>query len=395
VERGTGLDEDLGTTGILLQQADNVDVVNSTISLSGLNDGSGRAIHVLWGTSFCQTTPPQGRSLLIQDNVVVGPGTGLGVGGSHTGILLERVCGSLDREVDLIENFLEDWNFVALDLNETADVQVSCNKVEDCLRSVEIYRTVTGGALRFWENNWEALTSNALYHALKTNDVTSTALGPAVLYSKGDNRLVVHQTATKFIRETDPASGPLDPLDARQNYWYTDNGLARALLTQGSQINSRIVQSPGPPTPSVTITPFRTVDTTHVCDWPSDPTPEGTLAPPAVTASFEGEETRSASVEAAVPTELTLGMPSPNPSRGETRLTLAVPTDRTGRYGLEVFDVGGRRVVSWEKEVAAPGRYSIVWEGRDEAGRAVGPGIYFLRLRGPAFTETRRLTIMK
>jgi M6 family metalloprotease-like protein len=53
---------------------------------------------------------------------------------------------------------------------------------------------------------------------------------------------------------------------------------------------------------------------------------------------------------------------------------------------LEVFDLEGRRVYRTDVP-AGPG--SVGWDGRDEGGRTVAPGIYFARMRGSALPPLR------
>ena len=46
---------------------------------------------------------------------------------------------------------------------------------------------------------------------------------------------------------------------------------------------------------------------------------------------------------------------------------------------LEVHDLSGRRVKGIERNVAAGG-YTLTWDGRNEEGKLVAPGLYLLRL---------------
>jgi hypothetical protein len=83
-------------------------------------------------------------------------------------------------------------------------------------------------------------------------------------------------------------------------------------------------------------------------------------------------------------TELALRAPHPNPfGMDGVRVVLEVPR-RAGANGIDVsiHDVHGRRVRGLVREAAAlPGRYEIVWDGRDAAGRRVANGVYFIRAK--------------
>jgi flagellar hook assembly protein FlgD len=39
--------------------------------------------------------------------------------------------------------------------------------------------------------------------------------------------------------------------------------------------------------------------------------------------------------------------------------------------------------------------HEITWDGRDDAGRPVGSGVYFYRLEAGSFRESRPMTILR
>jgi hypothetical protein len=43
----------------------------------------------------------------------------------------------------------------------------------------------------------------------------------------------------------------------------------------------------------------------------------------------------------------------------------------------------------------APGRYTAVWNGRDERGLSAPSGVYFYRLETERFTQSRKMMLMK
>lgn len=92
----------------------------------------------------------------------------------------------------------------------------------------------------------------------------------------------------------------------------------------------------------------------------------------------------------AAPARLALAAPRPNPSRGAAHLTLEVAS-ATG-VQIDVYDALGRRVRTLGRETFEPGRHVLVWDGRDDAGRATDPGMYFVRASGSGAIATRRLT---
>ena len=88
------------------------------------------------------------------------------------------------------------------------------------------------------------------------------------------------------------------------------------------------------------------------------------------------------------PSVLALARPTPNPSHGAARLRFSLPA--AGDARLEVLDVGGRRV--WAQSHAfAAGLHELRWDGRDDAGHALGAGLYLVRLVTPWGTRGTRL----
>ncbi|MEK7329725.1 MAG: FlgD immunoglobulin-like domain containing protein [Candidatus Eisenbacteria bacterium] len=86
---------------------------------------------------------------------------------------------------------------------------------------------------------------------------------------------------------------------------------------------------------------------------------------------------------------LALSAPRPNPSRGETRLTLELGSP--GRAEVAVFDAAGRRVRTLLAGGLEPGRHVVAWDGMDESGGRAGAGVYFVRARVASGEATRRV----
>jgi len=82
------------------------------------------------------------------------------------------------------------------------------------------------------------------------------------------------------------------------------------------------------------------------------------------------------------PLQFRLNQARPNPFSSCTRLEYETPVK--ARVELSVFDRTGREVASLLQARVEPGRYPLVWDGRDLA-----PGVYFLRLRNSATGQSR------
>jgi beta-lactamase superfamily II metal-dependent hydrolase len=97
-------------------------------------------------------------------------------------------------------------------------------------------------------------------------------------------------------------------------------------------------------------------------------------------------------VEAAAPAASLALAASPNPAARATRFEFALP--RAADVRLEVFDLQGRRIATPMMGRAAAGPVTVDWAVRDDAGRAVEPGLYFARLQTLGRTLYTRVTVI-
>lgn len=97
--------------------------------------------------------------------------------------------------------------------------------------------------------------------------------------------------------------------------------------------------------------------------------------------------------DGAMPKTFALYANSPNPFRPSTFIRFDLPTSTA--VTLSVYDLSGRRVRSLVEGAADAGAHAIEWDGMDDAGRAVGSGVYFYRLEAGTFRATRKMTLLK
>jgi hypothetical protein len=95
----------------------------------------------------------------------------------------------------------------------------------------------------------------------------------------------------------------------------------------------------------------------------------------------------------SVPTATVLGQNLPNPFSGRTTISYQLAAE--GRVKMSVYNVAGQLVRNLLDEYQMTGRYSVAWDGRDQAGRQVSAGLYFYRLQAPNRTETRRMALVR
>lgn len=95
----------------------------------------------------------------------------------------------------------------------------------------------------------------------------------------------------------------------------------------------------------------------------------------------------------AVAAGIALGPNRPNPFNPRTTLAYRLPFAMRAR--LTVHDVAGRLVRTLEDADLPAGDYSAVWDGGDAAGRNVGSGSYFARLRAGDRVVVTRMSLVR
>ena len=84
----------------------------------------------------------------------------------------------------------------------------------------------------------------------------------------------------------------------------------------------------------------------------------------------------------------------PSPSRGAASLRFVLP--RAARARLAIYDALGRRVRELLPEASlTAGEHLAVWDGRDESGRNVAPGVYMARLGVEGQSFARRIPLVR
>jgi flagellar hook assembly protein FlgD len=84
----------------------------------------------------------------------------------------------------------------------------------------------------------------------------------------------------------------------------------------------------------------------------------------------------------------------PNPASGPATLEfyLAGEASQAGLSAdASLFDAQGRRVRNLFRGTLPRGMTSMQWDGLDERGRTLGPGLYFLRFSTPAGNSITRV----
>jgi len=84
---------------------------------------------------------------------------------------------------------------------------------------------------------------------------------------------------------------------------------------------------------------------------------------------------------------------APNPLVSETTIQYEASGD--ARLRLVVLDIRGRVVSVLRDEAAGGGVRSVRWNGTDDSGRQVPPGVYFVRLTSGGVAKTGRVLVIR
>lgn len=115
----------------------------------------------------------------------------------------------------------------------------------------------------------------------------------------------------------------------------------------------------------------------------------------------DGSSRKAAEGAIYVGSNSALGRVYPNPYRPRNGQVVNIPyrvlsVDGGKSIELRVYDPSGRLVRRIFALTASGGGFaSITWDGRDERGRLLADGVYFLQLNGPGIDDARQLILLR
>ncbi len=62
---------------------------------------------------------------------------------------------------------------------------------------------------------------------------------------------------------------------------------------------------------------------------------------------------------------------------------------------LAIYDASGRRVRALVSGLEPAGEHALLWDLRDDSGRTLGAGLYFVQLKVAGHTLTQRMTTLR
>lgn len=93
------------------------------------------------------------------------------------------------------------------------------------------------------------------------------------------------------------------------------------------------------------------------------------------------------------PARFELAQNYPNPFNPATTIRFYLPERE--KIVLDIFNVAGQRVARLLEGEESAGQHTLAWDGRDSKGRTLPSGVYFYRLRGENFSDTKKMLLLK
>jgi FlgD Ig-like domain len=97
--------------------------------------------------------------------------------------------------------------------------------------------------------------------------------------------------------------------------------------------------------------------------------------------------------EVILPSQFALQQNFPNPFNPTTHIAFTLP--QRANLTLKIYNILGQEIRELANRDYPAGKHQILWDGADTNGSSVASGIYFYRLKTDAFTETRKMTLLK
>lgn len=98
-----------------------------------------------------------------------------------------------------------------------------------------------------------------------------------------------------------------------------------------------------------------------------------------------------------LPSAYELGQNYPNPFNPKTTISYTIPVHASDgmHVTLRIYNLQGQLVRTLVDELKSPGRYRVVWDGRNNAGVNISSGIYLYAITAGDFKATKKMAILK
>ncbi|GEM_PF-1912420 len=94
-----------------------------------------------------------------------------------------------------------------------------------------------------------------------------------------------------------------------------------------------------------------------------------------------------------IPDVLTISPGFPNPFNSTTMFSISLP--EKSEIAVNIYNLSGRIVKSIHRGILDSGIHYFEWQGKNQNGRDVGSGIYFIQLKGSGIYKTQKIVLLR
>jgi hypothetical protein len=127
--------------------------------------------------------------------------------------------------------------------------------------------------------------------------------------------------------------------------------------------------------------------------------PTGSMVAGPIVREVTSEDLRNAALtlnfeqRQIAPRDFSLRQNAPNPFNPATWIPYQL--DRESRVVIRIYDISGQSVRTLDIGQKAAGVYRTHWDGKNQAGHAVGSGVYFYSMKAGPFSATRKMLLLR
>jgi len=93
------------------------------------------------------------------------------------------------------------------------------------------------------------------------------------------------------------------------------------------------------------------------------------------------------------PSFFTLEQNYPNPFNPETTIQYEIP--KTSQVSIRIFNILGKEVRTLVNTKRKAAKYTVIWDGRNNNGKAVSSGIYLYKILAGQYVKTRKMILLR
>ncbi len=94
-----------------------------------------------------------------------------------------------------------------------------------------------------------------------------------------------------------------------------------------------------------------------------------------------------------IPKSFKLYQNYPNPFNQETTIHFDLP--RQDHVKIEVYNIMGQRIRTLVDEIKYTGSYKIVWDAKNDSGKMVSSGVYFVKFQSKKIIELKKVLFLQ